>query len=80
MVSSFPYLSLVYCLYEEQTPNPPPDHHKLKSKDLISEENRGDGTVPFAGRNCVTTGMDLCMDMQQYTTLLTDHSTTIMIM
>ena len=57
----------------------PLDHHTLKSKDLLSDENRGDRTAPLAGRHCATTGMDLCMDMQQYTTLLTDHSTTIMI-
>jgi len=80
MVSSFPHLPLVYCLYEEKTPYPPLDHHTLKSKDLVSEENRGDRTAPVAGRQCVKAGMDLCMDMQQYTTLLTDHGTTVMIM
>ena len=34
---------------------PPLDHHTLKSKDLVSEENRGDRTAPFAGRHCVKT-------------------------
>ena len=58
----------------------PLDHHTLKSKDLISEENRSDKTAPFAGRHCVKTGMDLRRDMQQYTNLFTHHGTTIMIM
>jgi hypothetical protein len=31
---------------------PPLDHHTLKSKDLVSEEKRGDRTAAFAGRYC----------------------------
>lgn len=85
MVSFFPHLPLVYCLYEEQTPYSPLDHQTLKSKYLISEENSGNTTaltssIPLLGDTVLRRRMDLCMERHQYTTLFTDHGTTITIL